>query len=351
MTASTQHDVVVVGGRVAGALTAAYLARQGMSVLVLESGSFPSDTLSTHFFRGDGLVRCLADLDLLDPVLALGAPQLTCQYSHEAGGIERGDAQEPGSAGFGLSVRRAALDALVASKVSSLAGVDFRTGTRVTELLFEDGVVVGVLDDQGARHEAPLVVGADGRRSAVAKRVDAGFQERHPAARVMHYRYVTGWRNPEGALDGPEFSMLDNEMFYVFPSDGDTACIALTAGLADTEGDPAAYFDTRLRAHAGLWPRFEQCTQVGGLFSNTPAESVIRTAAGPGWALVGDAGTHQDPWTGYGMDTAARQAEALSAAVTGGGDWAAAYAKARDDATLDRFTMTVSGAPDFRQFG
>ena len=39
-------------------------------------------------------------------------------------------------------------------------------------------------------------------------------------------------------------------------------------------------------------------------------------AAGPGWALVGDAGAYQDPWSGRGMDTAARQAAALAATLT-----------------------------------
>ena len=41
---------------------------------MLESRSFPSATVSTHFFRGDGLVRALAEVGDLDEVLATGAP-------------------------------------------------------------------------------------------------------------------------------------------------------------------------------------------------------------------------------------------------------------------------------------
>ena len=113
MPALSQHDVVVVGGRVAGALAAARLADRGMSVLVLEARSFPSATLSTHFFRGDGLVRSLAELDLLDEVLATGPPPLTCEYFYAGGDNtpERNPAQEPGEAGYNLSVRRETLDA------------------------------------------------------------------------------------------------------------------------------------------------------------------------------------------------------------------------------------------------
>ena len=48
----TSSDAIVVGGRVAGALTAAYLASAGLEVVVLDSSSVSSGTISTHFFRG-----------------------------------------------------------------------------------------------------------------------------------------------------------------------------------------------------------------------------------------------------------------------------------------------------------
>ena len=41
-----RHDVVVVGGRVAGSATAMLLARLGHDVAVVDQASFPSDTVS-----------------------------------------------------------------------------------------------------------------------------------------------------------------------------------------------------------------------------------------------------------------------------------------------------------------
>jgi flavin-dependent dehydrogenase len=354
--ADSRHDAIIVGGRVGGALTAARLAERGMSVLVLESSHFPSATLSTHFFRGDGLVRGLAEIGVLDRVLTTGAPRLTREYFYVDGEAEPAvnPPQEPGEVGFCLSVRRETLDAVVATHVAAAPLIDFRTGTKVVDVLDEDGAITGVRDAAGAAHTAPLTVGADGRRSSVARWVEAGVDQSHAAARVMYYRYFEGWTGPGGGpVDGPEFSLLDNELAYVFPSDGGTACVALTVLLErDNEGATGTpeFFQSRLEEHRGLWPRIEAAEPLGKIFVGPPQDSVIRQAAGPGWALVGDAGTYQDPWTGFGMDTAARQAEALAEVVTPDpSEWNDAYAAVRDSVTLDRFTMTVTMAPDLRQ--
>ena len=166
-------DVVVVGGRIAGCLTAMRLAARGVSVRLLESRDFPSDTLSTHFFRGDGLVRSLDEVGVLDDVLATGAPPLTCQYfSLDGSPFEQGPPQEPGTIGYGLSVRRSTLDAILARRAAA-TGVDIRTRAKVVDLVTEDGVCAGVRDEHGSVHRARVVVGADGRRSTVARLVGA----------------------------------------------------------------------------------------------------------------------------------------------------------------------------------
>ncbi len=343
-------DAVVVGGRIAGSLTALRLAERGVSVRVLESRHFPSDTLSTHFFRGDGLVRSLADFDVLDEVLSAGAPPLRCEYfALDDGPAEQGPPQDPGAAGFCLSVRRVTLDAVL-SRRCRRAGVDVRTGVRVGDLVWEEDRVVGVVDDSGEVHRGAVVVGADGRRSKVAALVHADDDERHPAARAMYFRYASGWRSPEEV--GAEFSLVGDEFAYVFPSDAALACIALSITRPDYEASkaaPGAHLHERLRRHASLSDRVADVDWVGGTFAGRPADSVLRQAAGPGWALVGDAGTGQDPWAGMGMDTAARQAEAFAEAfVDHGGSWESAYAALRRERTLSGYELATRFAPDIR---
>jgi 2-polyprenyl-6-methoxyphenol hydroxylase-like FAD-dependent oxidoreductase len=78
----SRHDVVVVGGRVAGSATAMLLARLGRDVVVVDQASFPSDTVSTHSIARSGVVQ-LRRWGLLDEVLDSGAP------GHPAGRLQR----------------------------------------------------------------------------------------------------------------------------------------------------------------------------------------------------------------------------------------------------------------------
>ena len=344
-------DVVVVGGRIAGCLTAIRLAGCGVSVRLLESRDFPSDTLSTHFFRGDGLVRSLDEVGVLDEVLATGAPPLACEYfSVDGSPFEQGPPQEPGSLGYCLSVRRSTLDAILARRAAA-SGVDLRTRTKVVGLVTSGGACAGVTDEGGTEHRARVVVGADGRRSTVARFVRAADDERHPPARAMYYRYATGWRSPADV--GPEFALDDDTFSYVFPSDAAVACLAVSIPLADYElpqADAADRLVQAFRRNPQTADRIDDVEWVSRVYTGPPADSVWREAAGPGWVLVGDAGTAQDPWAGLGMDTAARQAEAFVEAFTAApDDWHTSYAGLRRERTYPDYAETTRLAPDLRQ--
>ncbi|MCA1670071.1 MAG: FAD-dependent monooxygenase, partial [Thermomicrobia bacterium] len=47
-----EYDALIVGARVAGATLAILLGDAGYRVLLVDRASFPSPTLSTHYFRG-----------------------------------------------------------------------------------------------------------------------------------------------------------------------------------------------------------------------------------------------------------------------------------------------------------
>ena len=74
-TNRSRHDVVIVGGRVAGSAAALLLARLGHDVVVVDRALFPSDTLSTHSIARSGVVQ-LNRWGLLDAVLDSGVPAI-----------------------------------------------------------------------------------------------------------------------------------------------------------------------------------------------------------------------------------------------------------------------------------
>ena len=357
-------DVLIVGARIGGAVLASRLGPAGVRVLLVDRGAFPSPTLSTHFFRGSGLAGVLAELGLLDQVLALGSPRLVCEHDHDAlmGTSEVAHEEDPGELGFNLSVRREPLDALLVRHAGASEGVTFLDRTTLVELALDagPGVRARLAGPAGERDvNARAVVGADGHASKVATLVGAAERERAEPSRVMYYRYVRGMDGPHGTPDGPEFSMGDDELVYAFPSDADLTCLALSlpvGGYPIVRRDPGRSFAERLAAHPAIAPRYLAAEPVGRLFGCGPRPSVVRAPWGPGWSLVGDAAMYQDPWTGAGMDNASVHAtflaEALTAWLSGSvpeDEAMGRYAERRDAHALEGFHDSVGFGRDLNQ--
>src|SRR5262245_57973254 len=191
----SRHDVVVVGGRVAGSATAMLLARLGHDVVVADQATFPSDTPSTHAIARSGVVQ-LRRWGLLDEVLDSGAPAIR-QVTFNAGGqsISR-TIKDKAGVDLLVAPRRYVLDTILAS-AASRAGADVRDGVTVTGVRRDGhGRVVGVEghDRAGAPVQlgARYVIGADGLGSRVARSVGAAVTEAHQAGGAAQYTYYEG---------------------------------------------------------------------------------------------------------------------------------------------------------------
>src|SRR4051812_39242000 len=129
------YDVVVVGGRCAGAATAMLLARQGLDVVIVDRAEFPSDTLSTHAMARGGVVQ-LARWGLLDEVLASGAPPIrTVSFRFPGGQVDR-EVKPTAGVDHVLAPRRIVLDEIML-RAATAAGAELRTGVSVTGVMFD----------------------------------------------------------------------------------------------------------------------------------------------------------------------------------------------------------------------
>ena len=359
------YDAIVVGARIAGSTVAALLGDAGYHVLLVDKATFPSTTSSTHYFRGTGLVDVLARLKLLDGVLALGCPPLAYQYLYNEE-TERSTVSpipSPGAVGFDLSVRREPLDSLLVQRAMLSPTVDLMEQVRVTALLWEHEQVAGVrlLTPEGAYDlRTRIVIGADGRHSFVARAVNAPMEESAPPIRAAYYRYVSGFTGPDGiSPDGIELSLLGDELAYVFPCDAGLTCLALSINLTDfawMRTKPEERFGERLVQHRGIADRFLASQPVGPFLGCGPEANYVRVPAGRGWALVGDAGMHQDPWNGLGMDMASTHASFLAEALCQWFDGRlsqsealASYHQRRNEHALEDYRRTIHVARNLRK--
>jgi 2-polyprenyl-6-methoxyphenol hydroxylase-like FAD-dependent oxidoreductase len=304
-------DVIVVGARCAGAPLATMLAREGLRVCLIDKDRFPSDTLSTHGIQPSG-VQVLERLGVLDSLLELAPPIRYLQMTFDDVATPATDVIAITGAP-GLSVRRITLDAILVDAAAN-AGAEVRTRTAVTGLVMEGGRVAGVTAASGELR-APLVVGADGARSAVAKMVGAQEYNPTPNGRVFMWAYYEA-----DPTDGEMWvGKVGDHTYLGMPTDGGLALIGVCPSIERREevrADREAVYEAGLRAWPKLHAGVNGARRDGPVHTMANTSGFFRPSAGPGWALVGDAGHFKDPTPGQGIGDALRQSEKLAAAIT-----------------------------------
>jgi menaquinone-9 beta-reductase len=306
-------EVVVVGGGPAGAATAWALARAGVDVLVLDRARFPRDKACAEYLSPQAS-RILHEMGALAAAEASGAAQLSGMLVRSPSGAEiHGEfAASHGFHGFrdrGLALRRRDLDALVLGCARN-AGARVAEGERVTDVMRDgSGRVVGVqLGKRAIR--AGLVIGADGLRSTVGRRLGltryAGWPRR--IALVTHYRDVAGIGHC-----GEMHVERDGYVGLADVGNGETnvALVVPARAARLIRGDPAGFLTAWIARRPHLAPRLAGATRVSAVCVTGPFAQHARRAWVPGAALVGDAADFFDPFTGEGIYAALRGGEIL----------------------------------------
>lgn len=331
------YDVIVVGARCGGSPTAMLLARKGYRVLLVDRVSFPRDTVSAHCVTIPGVAR-LASWGLRDAVAASGCPPILRMT------VDTGDVAVSGSpppldgVAEQYCVRRTVLDQILV-EAAVHAGAELRERFVVEELLVEDDRVAGVegRDRHGtvATERARLVVGADGLHSVVARAVEAPTYAERPSLTCFAYAYWSGV-----ALDGAEVHLRDGRAIFAFPTNDGLACIGMEwpaaearAFRSDIEGN---YLET-LDLAPGLAARVRAGSREGRFVATADLPNFFRQAHGPGWALVGDAGTTRTPtWPRASRTPFATPSSSPPPSMTGspaGGRWKRRWLTTRPPAT------------------
>lgn len=334
-------DVLVVGGGPAGASTAFRLARAGVRVTILDRARFPRGKPCAECLSPQAS-RILSDMGALEELNSQGAWLRGMVVRSPDGHTARGDYES--THGFraprdaGLSIRRETLDGVLLARARA-AGSHLLEGARVTDVLrAADGAARGirVMHERGAASDlrAPIVVGADGLRSIVARRLGLARSLPWPRrlALVAHYAGV------RGMSDCVEMHVERDG--FVGIADVGGGCTTVAAVFPRTRAreiarDRSAFLDGWLRSRVQLRHRFAEAVREAPVAVTGPFAARARRAWHPGALLVGDAADFFDPFTGEGIYAALRggelAADAVLAALSGsGGEALRAYDAARE---------------------
>jgi len=340
-----RYDVVIAGARCAGASTAMLLARQGMRVLVVDPTSHGSDTLSTHALMRGGVLQ-LHRWGVLDAIRAAGTPAIRKTTFHYGGDPIEVSIKELDGVDALYAPRRTVLDAILCDAALA-AGAEVVHGHSVVDLLGDPDVRVRGVKITGADKSvidvaADLVIGADGMRSRVARILQAepDYTVAHTTASIYGYWKDLGWEGSHWLYN------IDGAVGSIPTNDRDT-CVFASLRPARFEKERSGGLDAVYRAVLSevspeLARSVDQSQLSGKLraFAGTPG--FLRRSAGPGWALVGDAGYFKDPITAHGITDALRDAELLARAVAEGGDGAlAGYQETRNDLVKGLLDVTA----------
>jgi flavin-dependent dehydrogenase len=339
------YDVIIVGARCAGSATARLLAGGGLDVLVVDRAAFPSDTLSTHWLH-EPAVAFLRDWGLLDAVFASGAPPINLMSLDVGPFVLQGSPAGTGEVPA-LAPRRTVLDSILVEAARD-AGAEIRESFSVHELVHSgDGRVTGIRGGPGSGtvETAGLVVGADGLHSLVARTMAGEAYNERPSLTCTYYAYWSGL-----PTKGVEIFLGDRVAWGAIPTNDDLTTVVLSwqhRRFQEFRRDVTGNYLATLRSHPEFADRLAAARMESRIVGTADLPNLYRRPFGPGWALAGDAGHHQDPCTAQGITDAFRDSQLLAEAILKGFDQGAdldgelaKYEAARNQATRPLFDFT-----------
>ena len=324
--ATPPWDAIVVGGGPAGAATATFLARAGASVLILERARFPRAKPCSEYLSpattavlerlGGGV---LEEIERVPHAKLYGMKVIAPNGSTMCGRFAAAHGY-PSPRPYSFALARAIFDTILLC-AAERAGAVVREGVTVQDVVFEGRAVAGVVGRSGNGEretaKARVVVGADGLRSVVARRL--GLARTSLPRRIAFTAHVA---DVAGVDEMGELHVSERGYVGLGPIGGGITTVALVVPLAALHrGRGGTSFRASFFAELGRFPglagRFDPKRLVREVLTTGPFARWSRrsVADGGGALLVGDAADFFVPFTGQGIYSALAGAELAAACL------------------------------------
>ena len=301
-----RFDAIVVGAGLAGSASAITMAREGLDVLMIERGAYPG---AKNVFGGvmyTPTVRELADMDdaPLERYVAEKRYAMLTEEDEVAASVSIGDwHEEPHNDSF--TILRGDFDEWFAQQAVD-EGATLITETTVTDLIKDDGRVVGVETDRpDGTIRAPVVVLGEGGNSLVSEGADLKEADAREDVAVA-VKEVLEW--PEDGVIENRFRVSDDdgvayhyfgegvveEAFggaFVYTNDK-TVSVGLAYRIEDSVNDMLSPDDMldKFKSHPSVAPLFSGARTVEYTAKTIPegGASAMPELVHDGALLVGD---------------------------------------------------------------
>lgn len=347
-----ETDICILGAGPGGTTAALHLARAGHRCLLLDRATFPRDKVCGDALSGkviSELRRLGEDLPARLAAEPAQLPSWGIDFYAPNGrrlAVPFKPHYNPAlDATAGHISKRLHFDNFLVEQVRQRPEIDFRENTEVARHeQLPDGRwrLFSAVGQEIAT--AKLLLVANGAQSQFA-RVVGGHElepEHHCAGLRAYYRGVTGL-HPDNFIELHFITDFLPGYLWVFPLPNGEANVGvgmLTEAVAKKKVKLRERLDEILRTHPALRDRFATAERLGPVRGfGLPLGSRRRSLSGPGYLLLGDAGSLIDPFSGEGISHAmvsGRHAADWAGRALAAGNFTPGFLKGYDAAVYNR---------------
>jgi 2-polyprenyl-6-methoxyphenol hydroxylase-like FAD-dependent oxidoreductase len=355
------YDVIIVGGGIGGSALATVLSKAGRSVLLLEASEAYVDRVRGEWIAPWGVTE-VRRLGLYDLLIGAGGHHVTRHVTYDE--LRTPEAAEARSLPLNVFAPDVAGPLCLGHPhhcqtlfdAARAAGADARRGVQVTDIALAAEPGVTFLEgDREIRASARLVVGADGRTSAVRETAGITLHQDKP----HHWFAGLLVEGAEGWDPALQSIGTEGDFGYLAFPQGDGR-VRVYGGYALDQAqrfrgpDGARRFlDAFAMACSPANRHLVAGRPAGPLYSYINADAWTDEPFANGCVLVGDAAGWNDPIIGQGLSITYRDVRSVAGILAASDDWSPAafqpYAEERAERMRRlRFAASIQAGLDMK---